>query len=103
MEHDTAGDPITGVKWTHTTTEKLADELVGFGIHVSAKTVCRILKSLGFSLRINHKVIESGNKNPPTSRQRDRQFRFIKEERQAFAQLECPVISIDSKKRETDR
>jgi len=46
MEHDTAGDPITGVKWTHTTTEKISTELAGFGIIVSAKTVCRLLKSL---------------------------------------------------------
>ena len=27
MEHDTAGDPITGVKWTRRTTEKIAAEL----------------------------------------------------------------------------
>jgi len=100
MEHDTAGDPISGVKWTHTTTEKLSYELARFGIIISAKTVCRILKSLGFSLRINHKTIESGNKNPPTPKDRDRQFQFIKNKRESFAQSEYPIVSIDSKKRE---
>jgi hypothetical protein len=100
MEHDTAGDPITGVKWTHTTTEKISNELARFGIIVSAKTVCRLLKNLGFSLRINNKSIESGNKNPPSPQQRDQQFKYIRSKRESFAQLKCPVISIDSKKRE---
>jgi len=100
MEHDTAGDPITGVKWTHTTTEKISTELAGFGIIVSAKTVCRLLKSLGFSLRINNKTIESGNKNPPSPKEREQQFQFIKRKRESFTQFEVPVISIDSKKRE---
>ena len=27
MEHDTAGDPVTGIKWTRRTTEKIAAEL----------------------------------------------------------------------------
>ena len=27
MEHDTAGDPVSGIKWTRRTTEKIADEL----------------------------------------------------------------------------
>jgi hypothetical protein len=39
MEHDTAGDPITGVKWTHKTSEKVSTELAKFGIIVSTKTV----------------------------------------------------------------
>lgn len=100
MEHDTAGDPISGLKWTHTTTEKLANELSKFGIIVSSNTVCRLLKNLGFSLRINHKSIESGNRNPPSPKDRDRQFQFIKSRRESFAQCNEPVISIDSKKRE---
>ena len=32
MEHDTAGDPVTGVKWTRRTTEKIALELAAVGI-----------------------------------------------------------------------
>ncbi len=100
MEHDTAGDPITGLKWTHKTTEKVAEELARFDIVVSAKTVGRLLKNLGFSLRVNHKAIESGNKNPPTPKDRDRQFRFIKRMREAFAEAANPIISVDSKKRE---
>jgi arginine repressor len=61
MEHETAGDPITGLKWTRRTTEKIARELAHLGgIEVSANTVGRILKELGYCLRVNHKKISSG-------------------------------------------
>jgi len=55
MEHDTAGDPITGLKWTRKTTEKIAGELRAKGIDVCANTVGKLLKKLDFSLRVNHK------------------------------------------------
>src|ERR1035437_8039565 len=35
MRHDTAGDPITGVKWSRRTTRKIAEELTTLGIAVS--------------------------------------------------------------------
>ena len=34
MEHDTAGDPVSGIKWTRRTTEKVAGELGRGGIKV---------------------------------------------------------------------
>ena len=51
MEHDTAGDPITGLKWTRKTTEKIAGELRAKGIDVCANTVGKLVKKLDFSLR----------------------------------------------------
>ena len=47
MKHDTAGDPMTGVKWTRRTTDKIACELRSLGVNVSSKTVGRLLKQLG--------------------------------------------------------
>ena len=38
MKHETAGDPITGLKWTRKTTEKIAAELNLNGITVCANT-----------------------------------------------------------------
>lgn len=38
-EHDTAGDPMTGVLWTHRTTERIARELANLGISVCADSV----------------------------------------------------------------
>ena len=42
MTHETAGDPVSGLKWTHRTTAKLAHELRGLGIHVCPQTVARL-------------------------------------------------------------
>ena len=57
MTHETAGDPVSGLKWTHRTTAKLAHELRGLGIHVCPQTVARLLKAMGYSLRVNHKKL----------------------------------------------
>ncbi len=96
MEHETAGDPITGLKWTRRTTEKIARELAHLGgIEVSANTVGRILKELGYSLRVNHKKISSG-----TGPDRDAQFKQICAIRDRFSRRGLPVISVDTKKKE---
>jgi Rhodopirellula transposase DDE domain len=55
LEHDTAGDPITGLKWTRKTTEKIAEVLQQIDIPVSANTVSRLLYQMHFSLRVNRK------------------------------------------------
>lgn len=95
MADDTAGDPVTGLKWTRRTTEKIAQELQSYGIDVCANTVAKLLKGLQFRLRVNHKKL-SGKKGPG----RDEQFTYIAAQREAFAQAGLPVISVDSKKRE---
>ena len=95
MEFETAGDPMTGLKWTRKTTEKIAAELKKLGIIVCGKTVGRILKELGYSLRVNHKNISSGS-----GPDRDAQFKYIDTQRQRFKEMGAPVISVDTKKKE---
>lgn len=96
MEHETAGDPVTGLKWTRRTTGKIARELASLGgIEVSANTVGRILKDLGYSLRVNHKKVSSGS-----GADRDAQFKQICAIRDRFSQRGLPVISVDTKKKE---
>ena len=96
MEHETAGDPTTGLKWTRRTTEKIAHELAQLGgIEVSANTVGRILKELGYSLRVNHKKISSG-----CTPDRDAQFKHISATRARFSSQGLPVVSVDTKKKE---
>ena len=56
---------MQGLKWTRKTTRKVARQLCRLDIRISANTVGRLLKEMGFSLRVNHKTLESGNKNPP--------------------------------------
>ena len=95
MKHETAGDPMSGLKWTRRTTAKIAAELQSLGIQVSARTVAGLLTGMGFSLRVNHKKL-SGSSHP----ERDAQFARIAELREHCAAEHLPVISIDTKKKE---
>jgi hypothetical protein len=95
MRHDTAGDPITGVKWSRRTTRKIAAELTALGIAVSKNTVGRLLKAMDFKLRVNRKQIAS-TKTP----ERNQQFLYIGEQRERFANQGLPIISVDAKKTE---
>src|SRR5437667_317750 len=100
LKHETAGDPMHGLKWTRKTTRNVAQELRQVDIRISAKTVGRLLKHLGFSLRVNHKNLESGNKNPPPREVRNRQFKYINRKRKEFASAGDSIISVDTKKKE---
>lgn len=73
----------------------MARELAQAGIHVSANTVGRLLRSLGFSLRVNHKKL-ARTSHPD----RDTQFRYITSLREAFVSDKLPVVSVDTKKKE---
>ncbi len=95
MKHDVAGDPITGVRWTRRTTEKISHELASLGIYVCPRTVARILDDLDYALRVNHKRVSRGSGSD-----RNEQFEYIAEQRTSFAGRALPIVSIDSKKRE---
>ena len=79
MEQDTAGDPITGLKWTYKTTEKIAQQLPFVGIQVGRSTVARLLDDLDYALRVNQKK-RAGASSPD----RNEQFLFIQDMRQRF-------------------
>ncbi len=102
MKYEVAGDPITGLNWTRKTTDKIAKELKFLGIKVSSNTVGRLLKDMGFSLRVNHKKIAAGGKKitKEEQRQRDEQFKYIGNRRKTFAKNGVGIISIDTKKKE---
>ena len=95
MKHETAGDPMTGLKWTRRTTAKISAELQSIGIKVSAKTAARLLRKMGFSLRVNHKKL-SGSRHPD----RDAQFAHIADVRERCSAEQLPIISVDTKKKE---
>jgi len=95
LSPDTAGDPMTGLKWTHRTTEKISEQLKKIQIDVSAKTVARLLKKIGYALRVNHK-----KKSTVKSALRNQQFEYIKTMRQTFQAAKLPAISVDTKKKE---
>jgi hypothetical protein len=92
---DTAGDPMSTLKWTRRTTGKIAQELGRVGIEVSRRTVGRLLHELHYSLRVNRKQL--GTDSSPD---RDRQFRYLTQQRRRFEREGDPIISVDTKKRE---
>lgn len=95
MQHDVAGDPMTGVRWTRRTTEKIAAELSRLDIQVCPNTVARLLKQLEFKLRVNRKRLSRAS-DPD----RDAQFQYIAAQKESFRARGLPVLSVDSKKRE---
>ena len=95
MKHDTAGDPVSGLKWSRRTTRKIAEQLRTLGISVSKNTVGRLLKQMDYKLPINRKQIAT-SKSP----NRNAQFLYIGEQRQRLAGQGLPIISVDTKKKE---
>jgi len=95
MEYETAGDPISGLKWTHKTPTKIAKELRSLEIEVSPNTVARLLKEMDIRLRVNQKKLSTGSTSD-----RDEQFNYIAQIRQEFEQEGLPYVSVDTKKRE---
>ena len=93
-----AGDPITGLKWTRKTTDKVSSELKSAGIDVGARTVARLLAGLDYRLRVNHKKLSGGT--AVRRRERNCQFEYIQALRQSFLEHGDPVISVDTKKKE---
>ena len=95
MQHETAGAPMSGLKWTHRTTVKIAGELQSLGIKVSARTVARLLRQMGFSLRVNQKKL--ARRSHPD---RNAQFKHIAALREEATAADMPLISVDTKKKE---
>ena len=95
MERETAGDPVSGLKWTRKTTDKIARQLRRLGIAVSRNTVGRLLRQMKYCLRTNRKTISAGSTSD-----RDRQFRYLCRQRSQFERRGDPVLSVDAKKRE---
>ena len=90
--HDaTAGDPVTGMKWTHRSLRKLSKALRRQGLKLSPQTVARLLRQQHYSLRTCRKQ-KAGIRCPD----RDRQFRFLVRLRKLYITRGWPVISVDT-------
>jgi hypothetical protein len=96
LETDAAGDPMGRKRrWCRRSTRSLSEELAEKGMPMCPNSVGKMLKVAGFSLRCCRKSIAE-TKHPD----RDRQFRIIAEQRKRFEDLQQPIISVDTKKRE---
>jgi hypothetical protein len=95
VEPETAGDPDSAQKWVRSSLRQLAERLRAAGHAISPPTVGRLLRERDYSRRVNSKQ-EAGDDHPD----RDEQFRYIQQQKQAFLAAGQPVISVDTKKKE---
>jgi transposase len=95
LEFETRGDPVSALRWTCKSTEKLAAALREQGYRISARSVATLLHQMDYSLQANAKT-EEGKQHPD----RDQQFNYIAELVENFHSQGQPVISVDAKKKE---
>jgi len=91
----TRGDPMSPLRWTCKSTAKLAGALAREGYPVSATTVGRLLRGLGYRQHALQKARE-GAAHPD----RNAQFEHITATAATFIAQGQPVISVDTKKKE---
>lgn len=95
IEDQTRGDPESPLRWICKSTRTIATELRRRRHPVSHTKVAQLLHGLDYSLQSNRKTEEGGD-HPD----RDAQFRHINAAVKRCLAQGCPVISVDTKKKE---
>ena len=95
MDENTAGDPMSLLRWTNKSTARIAEELTRQGHPASDETVRRRLRELGYSLQASVKTLEEGS-----GVGRDEQFRYLNGQVKRHLARGEPVLSVDTKKKE---
>jgi hypothetical protein len=95
LSDEVAGDPMGCQKWVRSSLRHLSKHLKAQGHQAGIGTVSRLLRKMGYSLRVNKKK-QAGAQHPD----RDQQFRYIAVLKAQFLGEGLPVISIDTKKKE---
>ncbi len=93
---DSRGDPMSPLRWTTKSLSKLVKGLAAGGYVVSDTTVLRMLAVLGYRLMKTFKTKEA-RQHPD----RDAQFRHINDTAARFLAAGDPVLSVDTKKKES--
>jgi len=95
VEPTAKGHPMSPLRWTTKSTSRLCAALNEQGFIISSRQVCRLLHELEYQLSANRKSIEGG-----TNPDRNEQFEFINKQSAKFLKKNCPVLSVDAKKKE---
>ena len=96
VSESTQGDPQSPLLWTTKSLSHLAQALTDQGMPITPMTVSKLLAKNHYSMQANRKRFEQGSDHPD----RDAQFQHINEMTKQFQAHGCPVISVDSKKKE---
>lgn len=95
IENDIAGSPTSELKWCRKTPYSISDYFRQKNILMCPNTASSLLKHMNFSLKVNRKMIAE-TRHPD----RDQQFRIISTMKQSFQDMQAPIVSVDSKKKE---
>jgi len=95
IEPTIRGDPESLLKWTTKSLQNLQNALREQNYKVSANTLGRMLKRAGYSLQANRKSLGSSS-----HKDRNAQFNYINEAITNKKKWNCPIISVDTKKKE---
>jgi hypothetical protein len=96
LEAHAGGDPMSTRRWVRLSLRQLRRALRRAGHRVSPPTIARWLRALHYALRANVKSEEPGSRH----RDREAQFEHIAQTQAQFLRAACPVISVDTKKKE---
>jgi hypothetical protein len=97
IAHRTAGDPMRqDLMWTDLTPQQIADALHEHDLSIGPRIGRRILDTLGFARRQIAKVLPGGQ-----TPDRDPQFRHLAHLIQDVQEAGNPILSIDTKKKES--
>lgn len=88
LKDETAGDRISGLKWTKKSSHTLSRELKRQGYEIGADTVRRLLKKGRYVLRTNRKRLSKRK-----DANRDRQMRYLVLKRKQHEKAGFPSIS----------
>lgn len=95
VKPEVAGDPVSGQCWVRRSLAKLRQALGQAGRWLAIGTIRRLLRKHKIQPKSNVKHLKA-TPHPD----RDTQFSYIERQRQAFEQLEQPIISVDTKNKE---
>jgi hypothetical protein len=95
LGEETAGDPMSDVRWVRSSLRRLQARLRAEGHIASLGAICRLMRRMGFSPKAC-KRRRAGDRCEGS----DEQFEHIRLHRRRFLAAELPVISVDTKKKE---
>ena len=83
-------------KWVRSSLRHLSQRMEEGSHPASPPTVGRLLRKLGYSLRVNVKKQEANGAHP----ERQQQFELLESQKDIFQMAGWPIISVDTKKKE---
>lgn len=86
------GDRMSLLLWTTRSTGQLANILSAAGHPVSARTVARLLRDLGYNLQLSANIVDGHSLED-----RDMQFRYVAAQAHRHAGSGAPVISVHAR------